>query len=105
MESIKPSELKKSLDDGEAFLLLDVRELEELDICGLDGAVHIPMGEIPARLDELDPESRIVCFCHHGLRSASVAGFLESREFAGVYNLTGGLERWATEVDPEMPRY
>jgi rhodanese-related sulfurtransferase len=105
MQSITPSQLEQSLEAGEPYLLLDVREREELDICRIDGAVHIPMSEIPARLHELDPDSRIVCICHHGLRSASVAGFLVARDFADVLNLTGGVERWATEVDPAMPRY
>ena len=105
MESITPVELKQELDGGKSYVLLDVREREELEICRIEGSLHIPMGEIPARLDELDPDSPIVCICHHGLRSASVAGFLVSRDFESVFNLTGGVERWASDVDPSMERY
>lgn len=105
MQTLTPRELAERLASGEELSLLDVREREELEICRLEGALHIPLGELAARVGELDPERPVVCICHHGLRSASVAGLLESREFEGVYNLTGGLDRWACDVDPDMARY
>jgi rhodanese-related sulfurtransferase len=63
------------------------------------------MQDLPARIDELDPEQDVVVICHHGIRSAIVAGFLVQRQFAQVWNLVGGIEAWAREVDPAMPRY
>ncbi|RPH64771.1 MAG: sulfurtransferase [Burkholderiales bacterium] len=92
-------------DTGAAPLLLDVREHWEVALCALPGSVHVPMREIPARLDELDPSRPIVCVCHHGVRSLQVAMFLEHRGFDAVFNLAGGLDAWARQVDPSMPTY
>ncbi len=105
MREITPRELRRRLDDGAPPLLLDVREAAELAICHLAGAVHVPMGDVPARLHELDPDREIVVYCHHGQRSAAVVAFLERHEFANVANLVGGIERWALEIDPATPRY
>ena len=85
--------------------MLDVREAEELEICHLAGAVHIPMSELSLRHVELDPDRATVCVCHHGIRSASVAAALEGLGFDRLYNLTGGIDRWAEEVEPGMRRY
>lgn len=105
MKEVAPTDLKTRLDAGESFVLLDVREHEELAIAKLDGVTHIPMGEITGRLAELDPDAPIVCICHHGMRSAHVAGYLEQNDFTNVHNLTGGMDRWAAEVDPSLTRY
>lgn len=90
---------------GEAPLILDVREGWELQICALPGSTHIPMGQIPARLDELDPQRETVVVCHHGVRSLRVAQFLESRGFARLSNLQGGVDAWAREIEPGMRTY
>lgn len=105
VEPLTPEQLKARLDAGEDLVLLDVREDEEVAICRIDGSTHIPMGELSARLDELDPDRVTVCICHHGIRSANVALALEQRDFDHLFNLTGGIERWAREVDPGMRRY
>jgi rhodanese-related sulfurtransferase len=105
MHEISVSELKRRLDGGDALTLLDVREHEELTICQLPGAVHIPMGDLPGRVHELDADRELVVFCHHGQRSAAVVAFLERHDFANVANLRGGIERWAVEVDTSMSRY
>jgi rhodanese-related sulfurtransferase len=113
IERIEPAELHRRLGAGQArdgqpprdWVLLDVREAEELDICRLDGAAHIPLSELTARCDELDPERTVVCICHHGRRSAMAAGLLLERRFRRVINLTGGIDAWAEEVDPAMARY
>lgn len=86
-------------------VLLDVREDQELAIVAIDGAQHIPMGDIPSRLTELDPDASIICLCHHGMRSAQVAGFLVQQGFSKVANLSGGIDAWAAVVDESMPRY
>lgn len=86
-------------------VLLDVREPWELELCQLEGSQHIPMHLVPTRCDEIDPDQNVVVICHHGGRSMQVAMFLEHKGFAAVYNLMGGVEAWAGEVEPTMRRY
>ena len=105
MESLTPKELVGRLEGGDELLLLDVREPFELEICALPGAVSIPLGELASRFNELDPERAIVCLCHHGIRSAHAAAFLAQQDFERVYNLSGGIDRWAIDVEPDMRRY
>lgn len=105
VESLEPRDLAVRCARGETPLLLDVRESDELDICALPGVVHIPLGELARRWQELDPTRELVCICHHGIRSARAAAFLERAGFERVWNLAGGVERWAREVDPGMARY
>ena len=100
-----PSELRERLAAGEDLLLLDVREDEERALCAIEGSLHIPMGELSLRHVELDPERPTVCVCHHGIRSAHVAAALEGLGFDRLYNLSGGIDRWAVDVDPGMARY
>lgn len=85
-------------------ILLDVREHVELESAAVDGALHIPMGEIPARLDEIPRDRTIICMCHIGGRSMQVAGFLAAQGFGQVLNMTGGIEAWLTDVDPDAAR-
>ena len=105
LESIAPAELRQRVEAGEDLVLLDVREADELAICRIEGALWIPMGEIARRHGELDPERTTVCICHHGVRSARVAGALAHLGFARALNLSGGIDRWAEEIDPAMRRY
>ncbi len=86
-------------------VLLDVREPWEFETCRIQDSVPIPMNSIPARMQELDDEAPIVCICHHGARSMSVASFLERNGFTQVINLTGGVHAWALQVDNSMPTY
>jgi len=85
--------------------LLDVRENWEFQTARIDGSALIPMGEIQARMSELDPASETVVICHHGGRSMQVAMFLERQGFSSVHNLAGGVDAWARSVDPSMPTY
>lgn len=91
-------------------LLLDVRERWEFDTAALHAegltTLNLPMSEIVARVAELDPAQPTVCLCHHGMRSAQVAAFLEQRQgFTAVSNFTGGIDAWSLEVDGSVPRY
>lgn len=86
-------------------VLLDVREPEEYEICHIDNVQLMPMGSVPMRLTELDPDAPLICICHHGGRSMQVAHFLEGKGFTNVTNLTGGVHAWATQVDPTMAKY
>ncbi|MBT8422331.1 MAG: sulfurtransferase [Gammaproteobacteria bacterium] len=81
-------------------LLLDVREPIELESSAIAGAMHIPMNEIPARLDEIPRDRTVICMCHIGGRSMQVAGFLAAQGYEQVLNLAGGIEAWAQDVDP-----
>jgi len=106
MQQITVRELQERLaQSGDKPVLLDVREGWELNICALPDALHIPMGQIPARVEELDPEQELVVICHHGVRSRRVAHFLASRGFYKLYNLQGGVDAWAREIDPAMHTY
>lgn len=86
-------------------VLLDVRENVEFGICHLDGSQHIPMHEITQRTNELDDEVPLVVICHHGMRSMQVALYLERLGFSQLYNLHGGIDAWAREIEPSMARY
>lgn len=98
-------EVKARLDLGDDLVLLDVREPQEVAFCAIQGSVHIPLGQIPGRLHELDREREIVVLCHHGARSFQACAFLRSRGFENVYNLDGGIDAWSLSVDPSVPRY
>ena len=86
-------------------LLLDVREPWEFDICHIDGSTNLPMGQIPARLQELPDDGEIVVICHHGVRSQQVIHFLRSQTEVKLINLDGGVDAWARDVDRDMPVY
>ena len=106
MQEINVTEAARRLsEDPDNTLLLDVREDMELSIAKIAGALHIPMGEIPARLAELDANKTIICMCHHGGRSAQVAAFLNSEGFTQAPNLAGGIDAWSEQVDASIPRY
>jgi rhodanese-related sulfurtransferase len=105
---LSPSEFAERWPDyrsGNDVVLLDVREQEELGIAAVAGARHIPMREVPARLDELDAATPIVVMCHAGGRSRRVAEFLKGNGFSNVYNLKGGIDAWSTQLDSRLPRY
>ena len=90
-------------------VLLDVREPWEVATASLAlpgaQALHIPMGQIPARLAEIPSGQPVVCLCHHGMRSAQVVAFLMRHGHRQAYNLEGGIDAWSTLVDPQVPRY
>lgn len=102
---VSPAELKRELAGGHALLLLDVREGYEWQIGHIAGARHIPLGELPRRIGELDSHDRIVTYCHHGMRSFQAAEFLLSSGLTNVRSLEGGIDAWAREVDPAVQRY
>jgi len=101
---ISPLELKRRLDAGEDVFILDVREPHEYQIVNI-GAPLIPLGELPNRLGELDPNREIVIHCKTGGRSQRAAELLKQSGFKNVVNLAGGITGWATDVDPKLPKY
>lgn len=104
MQQIQALELSHWLA-REAPLLLDVREEWEVRLCILPGSVHVPMRQVPARLAEFDPSRPVVCICHLGARSMQVARFLEQHGFVAVFNLAGGIDAYARQVDPALATY
>ncbi len=102
---IEPVDLKARRDRGDKVAVLDVREAEEIAIAPFPDATHIPMGEIPSRLAELDMEAEWIVVCHHGVRSAQVAMYLAHMGFEHVSNLNGGIDAWSLTADPSTPRY
>ena len=107
MRTITATELAQALagPPESVPVVLDVREPWELEIASLPGVVAIPMAAIPRSLDRLDPERTTVCLCHHGARSMQVAMFLEHQGFSDVVNLTGGIDAWSAQVDPQVRTY
>ena len=104
MRELTPAELQTQLA-GSVPMLLDVRETWDFELCRIPGSVYIPLNAIPSRHSEFDRKALIVCICHHGMRSDYAAGYLSDHGFSAVFNLTGGIDRWAREIDPVMLRY
>ena len=102
---LSPAELQRWRQDGKAFLLLDVRTDEETAICALPDSIHIPMNLIPLRINELPDGLPIVVYCHHGIRSLHTAMYLADAGFETLYNLQGGIDAWAAQIDENMARY
>ena len=110
IDQVRPSDLDAWLAaQGGDGVVLDVREAPELRAASVHPQgfelVAIPMGEIPQRLGQLDPDRPVACLCHHGARSMRVAMFLAQNGFARVANIAGGIDAWALEHDPGVPRY
>jgi rhodanese-related sulfurtransferase len=107
MQQISPLSLQQWLKDGNRPkpVLLDVRETWEYERCHIQGSMLVPMNEVPNRHREVDAEAEVVVICHHGVRSYHVARFLEHNGFDKVYNLQGGVDAWAQQVDPAMEKY
>jgi rhodanese-related sulfurtransferase len=102
---ITPREVKSMIDRGEKFLFVDVREKWEFDTSWIEGAMLVPMREIPANLAKFEEADQIILFCHHGIRSLDAAAWLRSQDIAGAKSMTGGIDRWSAEIDPTVPRY
>ena len=102
---IRPEELRQKMDTGHKFVLLDVRRADEVATASLPHTVHIPIEEIEERVDELSADDETVVFCHHGVRSLSVAVYLRNRGFRDVTSLAGGIDLWSRQIDPSVPRY
>ena len=98
-------ELKQRLDRGDRLTVVDVREPNELQINRIPGSLHIPLGDIPKRYNELDPDAEYVMQCKSGVRSGKAADFLRSVGFKRVLNLKGGILDWIDKVDPSQPKY
>ena len=88
-----------------SVVLLDVREPFERRLATIEPSLHIPMNDVPDRLNEIPKDRQVVVYCHSGSRSMMVASFLNAQGFPSVANLSGGIDAWSVRVDPRVPRY
>ena len=102
---ITPAEVKKMMDEKEPFVLIDVREPHEYQICRIPGSKLIPLGEVPKRMNELNSADEIVVHCKSGMRSAKAVDLLMKSGFRKIRNLKGGILAWSDQVDPSVPKY
>lgn len=102
---ITPKEVSERLARGDRFVLIDVREVHEHQICNIPAAQLIPLGDLPKRANALDPAAEIICHCKSGMRSAKACDFLRQAGFRHVRNMKGGILAWSDQVDPSVPKY
>jgi molybdopterin/thiamine biosynthesis adenylyltransferase/rhodanese-related sulfurtransferase/molybdopterin converting factor small subunit len=102
---IEPTEVKAKIDRGDRFVLIDVREPHEYQICNIPQAKLIPLGDLPKRVNELNSADEIVAHCKSGMRSAKAVDFLKQAGFKKVRNMKGGILAWSDKVDPSVPKY
>ena len=106
MRHFTPKQLKDYLEQTDTNpLLLDVRERWEFEYCNITGSILIPMGELPSKIDTLDPLKETIMICHHGIRSRQMGYYMEQAGFKSIINLEGGVEGWAEDVETDMKRY
>lgn len=107
VEQVSVAELKQAMDEGKDLVLVDVREPHELKICCLKYNLHIPLGDLRFRMEELEPykEKELVLYCRSGRRSNMAAMFLSELGFAKVKNLKGGVLAWSDEIDSSFAKY
>jgi sulfur-carrier protein adenylyltransferase/sulfurtransferase len=102
MKSLNVNELKEMIDNKEDYQLIDVRELHEFENANIQG-ILIPMGEIPARYEEISKDKKVIIHCRSGARSANAISFLEQNfGYTNLYNLEGGIIAWGNEIDDSL---
>lgn len=105
IQEITCRDLKSKIDTNEEFVLIDVREPEEFEVCHIPGSILIPLSELEDHLDELDKEADYVIHCKMGGRSLKAAMVMKEFGFKKVINLTGGIYQWAQDIDKDMQLY
>jgi rhodanese-related sulfurtransferase len=103
---INPESVQEMSQRRDPFTLLDVREPWEFESARIEGAKLMPMADVPNRAhQELDPEDRIIVYCHHGVRSMNVTAWLRQQGFEKAQSMAGGIDAWSRRVDPKVPVY
>ena len=105
IEEITVSELNKKISKKEDFILLDVRTDSEYYLSSIEGSVHIPMNNVPNKLDSLESDKEIIVQCKSGVRSARICEFLLQKGYSNIKNLQGGIVAWAEQIDPSIIVY
>lgn len=101
---ISPRQARELIARRQA-IILDCRTTEEWEHCHIPGSEHIPLHELEQRLDELDDDTPILTLCHHGRRSVTAALTLQARGRTSARSIFGGIDLWALDIDPSIPRY
>ena len=101
---IEATELAEKLKSSEDVQLVDVRNAWEHELTRLEGSRLVPLSSLPQRVNELDRDREVIVYCHHGQRSYMAARFLQDQGLK-ARSLAGGIEHWATTIDPSLPRY
>ncbi len=104
-DAITVKELEAWRRDGRSLALVDVREPWEFEICRIADAIAIPLQTLPARLAEIPTDRPVVVLCHHGMRSLQAVNWLRRNGVPASVNLTGGIDAWAREIEPDMEVY
>ena len=102
---IQPQDLAEALKSSTPPRLLDVREPQELAIVKLDGAVPVTQELVQEMMAGWPKDTPIVTYCHHGIRSLEAASYFIGHGFSNVRTLAGGIDAWAEQIDPSLPRY
>ncbi|MGB2671867.1 MAG: rhodanese-like domain-containing protein [Candidatus Acidiferrum sp.] len=102
---ITAKEVNERIGRGDKLLLVDVREPWEYELCRIAGAKLIPLGTLPANLNTLLDADDVICYCHRGMRSLDAAAWLRQQGVEGAKSMTGGIDQWSVEIDPQVPRY
>lgn len=107
LEISVPLTASKLMARDDDFALIDIREPDELSVCSIEGAIPIPMGDLAARINEVDADedTTIALICHTGRRSLKAAIFLQQQGLAGSRSVAGGIDWWSLRIDPTVPRY
>ena len=103
--TISASDLKDKIDKKNPMVILDVREQFEYDIARIEGSQLIPLDQLPDRISEIDRNAEVVALCHTGVRSAMAVQFLQGHGYSRSFNLEGGIDAWADQIDPTMQKY
>jgi rhodanese-related sulfurtransferase len=105
---ITPAEAQSLRESGEPSFFIDVREPDEWALARIDGSSLVPMGSVPANLQDMEgkaDEGTLIVYCHHGVRSLQVVAWLRERGISECYSMAGGIDRWSREIDPSVPLY
>lgn len=105
IEELTARQVAERLRGPNPPLLVDVREPWEQQTAAIDGAYHVPLGQLPSRIDELPRDRAIVLHCHHGGRSMQAARWLEAQGYSRLANMDGGIDAWSLTVNEAVPRY
>lgn len=105
IKEISVQSLNKKINNHENFLLIDVREIQELKVSKISQSIHIPMDSIPKNLHQIESSKPVIIMCKSGGRSAKVCQYLQNQGYLDIYNLKGGIISWALEIDSNMAIY
>ena len=105
IKEISVQSLNTKINNNEFFLLIDVREIQELEISKISQSIHIPMNTIPDNLNQIKSSKPVIIMCKSGGRSAKVCHYLQDQGYLNIYNLQGGIISWALEIYSNMDTY